>query len=123
VVVLDVTIHCPTVTAYPPINVDTSAMTGSVAWSRVRMPSQAVRGTYTVGFNGTWTAPLNWNDGAGVLQQRLLATGLIKAVSVSNYNDPNDGISFFIDIAEPLVSNVVNSFFNAEPSPHVLMPG
>ena len=57
-----------------------------------------------VGFNGSWTSPLNWNDGGFTLQQRLLALGTIFSVSASNYNDPNDGIAYYLDIASPVVS-------------------
>ena len=97
------TIACPTATPFPQINVDTTGMLGTTSWARVQAASAPVRGTYTVGFNGSWTAPLNWNDGGSVLQARLLALGAIGALTATNYNDPNDGMAFTVVISSPVV--------------------
>jgi hypothetical protein len=103
VVSFTVTFQCPTATPYPQIGVDNLGMSGSTSWRRVQSASQPVRGTYQLGFNGSWTAPLNWNDGSDILTQRLLALGNIFAVSILGYNDANDGSMFQIAITDPSV--------------------
>ncbi len=100
---LTFTFHCPTATAYPLIAVSTSSPQSLFAQTtRIVNASVPVRGTYQIGLDGAWSAPLNWNDNWVAVKQRLQSLG-ITGVSLLQYNDPSDGFIFDIDVSSPVV--------------------
>ena len=102
IVSYDITITCPTATPYPEIFVDTTGFSGLPTWQRLQNASAPVRGTYQIGLNGNWTAPLNWNDGPSTMQAQLNMLG-ITGVAIAQGNNPNDGSYFILDIFNPVV--------------------
>eukprot|EP00048_Salpingoeca_helianthica_P015090 m.224971 g.224971 ORF g.224971 m.224971 type:complete len:4030 (+) comp16594_c0_seq1:296-12385(+) len=99
-VAYDISINCPTVDAYPEIRVDRLSLNVAPTWERVRNASVPIRGTFQVGFNGAWAAPMNYNDNGNVMAARLASLNLTAVAS--SYNDPNDGIAYSIDISLPV---------------------
>ena len=89
-------------------------MNGTVTWARTVNASQPVRGNFTIGYNGSWTEPLAWNDNAATLKQRLLALGSLFSISASNSGDANDGSAFVVAISNPIVSRKFNWFLPSQ---------
>lgn len=100
----DITINCPTAATYPRLRIDSIDLTSSTTWERVVTASNPIRGTYTLGFLGQFTAPINYNDGAAIIQQRLLGLSTMQSCFVSSWGDANDGMSFTLDIELPVVN-------------------
>lgn len=97
------TLACPTESSFAQLRVDSVTLTGTRMWDRIVNASAPIRGTYLIGLNGSWTAPLNWNDGPDTIRTRLLSLGMIDSVKVTMQGDANDGLYIVLDIDNPVV--------------------